>query len=274
METKYPDEPVLINADPVRVDQIVANVLSNAVKYTPEGGHVTLSIEQDGDALIRVTDDGVGIASERINGIFELFAQAENAIGRAQGGMGIGLALVRNLVELHGGTVTAQSDGLGKGSEFVVRLPLAGMDQITEMPVQAKHEPHIGQRRIVIIEDNPDVRDLLGLKLRRLGHAVDAVADGRDGVQKIVDARPDMALIDIGLPGIDGYQVAQQVRSRMGDVVVLVAVSGFGQPEDKRKAIEAGFDDHLTKPADVGDIENILARFPPRNSAPTGQVSM
>jgi two-component system, sensor histidine kinase len=220
---------------------------------------------QNGNAAIRVADDGVGIAPERIGTIFELFAQAENAIGRSQGGMGIGLALVRNLVELHGGDVTAKSDGLGRGSEFVVRLPLATDGQeIPELPPLPA--PHVGQRYIVIVEDNPDVRELLRLKLHRLGHSVDAVSDGRDGVQRILDGHPDMALIDIGLPGIDGYQVARQVRSRMGDGVVLVAVSGFGQPEDKRKAMEAGFDDHLTKPADTGDIENLLSRFPPRNS--------
>jgi CheY-like chemotaxis protein len=267
IEIRSPKEPLFADADPLRAEQIVSNILMNAVKYTPEGGHVIVALEeQNGNAAIRVADDGVGIAPERIGTIFELFAQAENAIGRAQGGMGIGLALVRNLVELHGGDVTAKSDGLGKGSEFVVRLPLAtDGHEFPEEPVLPL-PPHVGQRYIVIVEDNPDVRELLRLKLRRLGHSVDAVSDGRDGVQRILDGRPDMALIDIGLPGIDGYQVARQVRSRMGDDVVLVAVSGFGLPEDKRKAIEAGFDDHLTKPADTGDIENLLSRFPPRNS--------
>jgi len=276
IEVRSPNEPLLADADPLRAEQIVSNILTNAVKYTPDGGHVIVALEEiDGNAVIRVADDGVGIAPERIGTIFELFAQAENAIGRAQGGMGIGLALVRNLVELHGGNVIAQSDGLGKGSAFVVILPLASADQeIPEAPATPKYAEHVGQRRIVIVEDNPDVRELLRLKLHRLGHSVDAVSDGRDGVQKIVDGRPDMALIDIGLPGIDGYQVARQVRSRMGGDVVLVAVSGFGQPEDKRKAMEAGFDDHLTKPADVGDIENLLARFPPRNSNSADRVAM
>lgn len=273
IEVRSGDEPVIADADPMRAEQIVSNVLTNAVKYTPDGGHVIVALERESDsAAIRVADDGVGIDPERIGTIFELFAQAENAIGRAQGGMGIGLALVRNLVELHGGSVSARSDGLGKGSEFVVKLPLATEQQLAEPQEQPILIPHVGKRRIVIVEDNADVRELLGLKLRRLGHDVDGVSDGRDGVTKIVEAQPDMALIDIGLPGIDGYQVAQQVRSRMGDGVVLVAVSGFGQPEDKRKAIEAGFDDHLTKPADVNDIEGILARFPPRNRINSGQA--
>jgi len=275
VEVKSVAEPLIADADPMRAEQIISNVLTNAVKYTPDGGHVIVALRREGDsAAIRVADDGVGIDPERIGTIFELFAQAENAIGRAQGGMGIGLALVRNLVELHGGSVSARSDGLGKGSEFVVSLPLATEQQIAEPKEEAIPIPHVGKRRIVIVEDNADVRELLGLKLRRLGHDVDGVSDGRDGVTKIVEAQPDMALIDIGLPGIDGYQVAQQVRSRMGDGVVLVAVSGFGQPEDKRKALDAGFDDHLTKPADVNDIESLLARFPPRNRFHSGQVLM
>jgi CheY-like chemotaxis protein len=275
IEVRTSDDPVFADADPLRAEQIISNLLTNAVKYTPDGGHVVVALEKEGDsAAIRVADDGVGIAPERIGIIFELFAQAENAIGRAQGGMGIGLALVRNLVELHGGSVSARSDGLGRGSEFVVKLPLATAQQIAEPREAPRPAPHTGKRKIVIVEDNADVRELLRLKLRRLGHEVAGVSDGRDGVTTIVESKPDMALIDIGLPGIDGYQVARQVRSRMGDRVVLVAVSGFGQPEDKRKAIEAGFDEHLTKPADVNDIENILERFPPRNTVRPGQVMM
>jgi signal transduction histidine kinase/ActR/RegA family two-component response regulator len=260
-------ERLPVDVDPVRADQIITNVLTNAIKYTPEGGHVVVNVTREGgEAVVRVKDDGVGIAPDRIGTIFELFAQAENAIGRAQGGMGIGLALVRNLLQLHGGSIEAKSDGIGKGSEFTVRFPIA------EPAAAEKHEPRIavvassdGQpRRIVIVEDNADVRELLRLKLKRLGHAVDAVADGIAGVTAIVDAKPDLALVDIGLPGIDGYEVASQVRATLGKDVVLVAVSGFGQPEDKRKALEAGFDEHITKPADVTDIENLLARLPPR----------
>ena len=258
--------------DPVRAEQIVSNVLTNAVKYTPEGGHVAVTVENDGtDAIIRISDDGVGIAPERIGTIFELFAQAENAIGRAQGGMGIGLALVRNLVELHGGSVAARSDGIGKGSEFVVRLPLAVSAEHSlreaDAPAAAAASPQAEQRSIIIVEDNADVRELLRLRLRKLGHSVEAANDGPDGVKRIVESRPDLALVDIGLPGFDGYEVAARVRSELGDGVVLVAVSGFGQPEDKRKAFDAGFDEHLTKPADVRDIEDLLSRFPRRNSA-------
>jgi signal transduction histidine kinase/ActR/RegA family two-component response regulator len=267
---RTPENRLIVEADPVRVDQIVTNILTNAIKYTPEGGHVTLDLsDDDGQATIRVTDDGVGVAPERIGGIFELFAQAENAIGRAQGGMGIGLALVRNLAELHDGSVAARSDGVGKGSEFVVRLPLAAYDeQQGSAPVAAPkaREAHVHvTRRIAIVEDNKDVRDLLRLKLSRLGHTVLDARDGLEGLRVVLSERPDLALVDLGLPGIDGFQLAKEVREQLGDGVILVAVSGFGQPEDKRRAIEAGFDEHLTKPADVHDIENLLMRLPPRN---------
>lgn len=274
-----PPEPLLIDADAVRIEQIVSNVLTNAVKYTPDGGHVSIALARDGgSALIRVKDDGVGIAAERIGAIFELFAQAENAIGRAQGGMGIGLALVRNLVQLHGGTIEAHSDGVGRGSEFVIRLPLA---PVVEAPARrpleaaakraAKAAPSV-PRRIVIVEDNSDVRDLLRLRLRRLGHHVEAAGDGHEGLRVLLTEKPDLALVDLGLPGIDGFAVAREVRQQLGDGIVLVAVSGFGQPEDKRRALAAGFDEHITKPADIQDIEGVLHRFPPRNTADSEPV--
>jgi signal transduction histidine kinase/ActR/RegA family two-component response regulator len=264
VDLRLAGDPLYINADPVRVDQIINNVVMNAIKYTPENGHVIIELERENDtAIIRIDDDGVGIAAERISTIFELFAQAENAIGRSQGGMGIGLALVRNLVELHGGTVEAKSEGVGKGSTFTIRFPLAAAPEQEERRLAPRESEQTSPpRRIVIVEDNTDVRELLRLRLKRLGHDVHAVGDGVAGVETIVESKPHMALIDIGLPRLDGYQVATRVRSQLGRDVVLIAVSGFGQPEDKRKAAEAGFDDHLTKPADVQDIESLLARFP------------
>ncbi len=269
IEVRYCNEPLPVYADPLRAAQILTNVIGNAIKYTPEGGQVIVQIEREGEeALVRVADDGVGIAPDRIGTIFELFAQAENAIGRAQGGMGIGLALVRNLLQLHGGTITAESDGLGKGSEFVVRLPIFHGQSVRASAPAAAVSNDGQPRRIVVVEDNQDVRDLLRLKLRRLGHEVHAVADGLAGVQTILDHKPDLALVDIGLPGLDGYEVAERVRRFIGRDVVLVAVSGFGQPEDKRRAMDAGFDDHITKPADVSDLESLLARLPRRSQSP------
>ena len=267
IEVRYANEPLPVYADPLRAAQILTNVIGNAIKYTPANGHVIVALERDGDqAVVRVADDGVGIAPNRIATIFELFAQAENAIGRAQGGMGIGLALARNLLALHDGTISAESDGLGKGSEFVVRLPIfhGAREPVAPPPAVMSNDGH--PRRIVVVEDNQDVRDLLRLKLHRLGHEVHAVGDGHAGVQTIVEHKPDLALVDIGLPGLDGYEVAARVRESMGKDVVLVAVSGFGQPEDKRKAIDAGFDEHITKPADVTDIENLLSRLPSRRA--------
>jgi signal transduction histidine kinase/ActR/RegA family two-component response regulator len=276
LEVRNCEQPVLADADSVRVDQIVTNILTNAIKYTPEGGHVTLELRREGgDGVIEVRDDGVGIAPDRIGTIFELFTQAENAIGRAQGGMGIGLALVKNLIELHGGHVRAESQGVGKGSTFTVRLPLASeadralSRESTAPPPEAAHAP---TRRIVIVEDNNDVRDLLRLRLSKLGHDVLDARDGVEGLEVVLAEKPDLALVDLGLPGIDGYEVAKGVREKLGDEVILVAVSGFGQPEDKRRALEAGFDEHITKPADVKDIEGILKRFPPRNSVAAGGV--
>jgi len=260
IDLQLADDPLPVSIDPVRGDQIITNVLTNAIKYTPEGGHVVVTVgREDGLAVIRVKDDGVGIAADRISSIFELFAQAENAIGRSQGGMGIGLALVRNLVELHGGSVKANSDGIGKGTEFIIDFPIA--DAATPEPKVASAPVIASPRTIVIVEDNVDVRDLLRLKLKRLGHSVEAVGDGDSGVRIIVEKRPDMALIDIGLPKMDGYQVAASVRSQLGGDIVLVAVSGFGQPEDNKKALDAGFDEHITKPAGVQDIEELLARY-------------
>jgi len=275
LEVRNCERPLLVDADSVRVDQILTNILTNAIKYTPEDGHVVLELRAEkGQGVLEVIDDGVGIAENRIGSIFELFAQAENAIGRSQGGMGIGLALVRNLVELHGGTVSAASDGLGKGSSFTVRLPLASEVARLTAPPQPTVEiaaDNRATRTIVIVEDNKDVRDLLRLRLKRLGHEVVDAPDGEEGLRVVLERKPDLALVDLGLPGIDGFEVAKGVRAELGSDVVLVAVSGFGQPEDKRRALEAGFDEHITKPADVKDIENLLKRFPPRNSqAPSG----
>jgi len=254
-----------VDGDPTRLDQIISNILTNAMKYTPEGGHVQVTLERDAEkdeAVLRVRDTGVGIAPERLNMIFELFGQAENAIGRSQGGMGIGLALVRNLVELHGGNVTASSDGVGKGSEFIVRLPLTHpLPAAPPPPEQRAPAANTNvARRVVVVEDNADVRDLLKLRLKRLGHHVESAPDGETGLATVLKERPDIALIDIGLPDIDGYEVAQRARQALGESIILIALSGFGQPDDKRKAIESGFDQHLTKPVEFRDLQAVLMR--------------
>jgi signal transduction histidine kinase/ActR/RegA family two-component response regulator len=252
--------PVPVEGDPVRLEEIIGNLLTNAVKYTLPGGRADVFVERAHDrARLRVKDTGVGIDPLRIASIFGLFTQAENAIGRSQGGMGIGLSLVRSLVELHGGVVSVTSPGIGQGSEFTVELPLAAAP--AARPVIAVTTPEESARfNVVIVEDNADVRTLLQIKLRRLGHTVEGVHDGEEGIERIVDHSPDLALVDLGLPGIDGYEVANRVRDKIGASVYLVALSGFGQPDDKRRAILAGFDEHVTKPADTKDLEAMLAR--------------
>lgn len=256
-------EPLFVRADELRLEQIVSNLLTNACKYTPEGGTITITTAVRAEtAVLTVADTGVGIAPERIDSIFELFNQAENAIGRSQGGMGIGLNLVRNLVELHGGSVHVQSEGVDRGSVFTVMLPLAEAHPYeTRRSESRTSESHsVVPQRIVIVDDNADIRDLLQIKLRRLGHAVETAADGQTGLQRIVATRPDVAVIDIGMPGIDGYELARRIRQQLGDQVMLIALTGFGQVEDKEKAAAAGFDEHLTKPIRVEVLQTIFSR--------------
>ncbi|HEX2832434.1 MAG TPA: ATP-binding protein [Thermoanaerobaculia bacterium] len=261
----------IVYGDGVRLEQIVNNLLSNAIKYTPPGGDVEVFVEADADEVtLRVRDTGKGISPELLSRIFDLFMQGDVTLDRTEGGMGVGLSLVRKLVDLHRGTVRAYSRGRGDGSEFVVRFPLAlSQQQRLPAPANTHAEAQVNgaKRRILVIEDNSDIRDLLRLKLRQLGHAVDAAEDGTRGLQKLLTAPPEIALVDIGLPGIDGYEIARQVRERVGADIYLVALTGYGQVEDKKKALAAGFDVHLTKPADFSDLQRILSaeerRHPP-----------
>lgn len=262
------EEPLYVHGDPTRLEQIASNLLTNAIKYTPPEGAISISTARDDDSVVlRVRDNGMGIEKARIEQIFGLFTQADHTIGRAQGGMGIGLALVKTLVELHQGSVAATSDGPGHGSEFTVKFPATERTSAERSAGATSREARAATARsIVVVEDNADVRTLLQLKLKRLGHEVEAVGDGETGVDRIAALRPDLALVDIGLPGMDGYTVARSIRQSIGDGVFLVALSGFGQPEDKKRALDAGFNEHLTKPADVTDIEQLLLRIPTRET--------
>ena len=261
----------LVRGDGVRLEQVVNNLLSNAIKYTPPDGEIDAYLERDGDdAVFRVRDSGKGIAPEMLTRIFDMFMQGETTIDRTDGGMGIGLTLVKKLVELHRGNVRAYSRGKGSGSEFVVRLPLVpGQHAATPQPPKNLSAQAQAQqpRRLLVIEDNPDIRDLLRVKLRQLGHDVETAEDGVKGLDKLLAAPPEAALVDIGLPGIDGYEIARRVRERVGPAVYLIALTGYGQAEDKKKALEAGFNVHLTKPADFVDLQNVLGQIPPRASA-------
>jgi signal transduction histidine kinase len=261
--TVHADAPhAVVRGDAVRLEQIVNNLLSNAIKYTPPGGDVHLYVESaDGDAVLRVRDSGKGISPEMLTRIFDMFMQGETTIDRSEGGMGVGLTLVKKLVQLHHGSVRAYSRGPGSGSEFVVRLPLVDA-QVARKTAQPPRREKAPPRRILVIEDNPDIRDLLRIKLRQLGHTVDAAEDGTKGLDKLLASPPEVALVDIGLPGIDGYEIARRVRATLGSDVYLIALTGYGQAEDKTNALAAGFDVHLTKPADFVDLQNVLGQIP------------
>ncbi|MBA3396350.1 MAG: response regulator [Deltaproteobacteria bacterium] len=250
-----------IDADPTRIDQILVNLISNAAKYTRAGGAIEVQAAREGAlAVVRVRDNGLGIAPENLQRVFELFAQVEQSLERSQGGLGLGLKLVKELVEMHGGTVEATSEGLGKGSEFVVRLPAIEARAVVE-PAARSTAKHRGKpRHILVVDDNIDNRETMEIMLTMLGHRVDVAEDGEQAVDKALQARYDIAFVDIGLPKLDGYQVAETIRRRReGAGIVLIALSGYGQPEDKRKAIDAGFDQHLTKPVKSANITQILA---------------
>ena len=258
LTTRLSAEPLPVHGDAVRLEQIITNLLINAVKYTPSGGLVEVTAYPEGsDLVVRVRDDGVGIAPDILPQIFELFAQADATLDRAQGGMGIGLTLVRGLVELHGGRITATSDGPGRGAEFAVRLP---RDTSVQAPAaRVEVQAITAGRRVLIVEDNADARETLCSLLSLWGHKVEVAENGLIGVSKALEMHPEVALVDVGLPGLNGYEVARQVRASLGEEPLLVALSGYGQPEDRRLALEAGFDLHMVKPISPPELKRLLA---------------
>jgi signal transduction histidine kinase len=259
LSVEHCPEPLPVMGDPVRLTQVVANLLNNAARYTERGGKLRLSCGVDGnDALIRVADNGRGIPSDMLERIFDMFVQEKEGGG---GGLGLGLTLVKSLVELHGGKVRAFSDGPGRGAEFVVRLPLAAVDLAALSPAEEDDEEDDagGPLRVVVVEDQTDVREAMRALLAGWGHRVEEAPDGDTGIRRILDLRPDVALIDIAMPGIDGYAVARHIRARLGDASPrLVALTGFGRQEDRERALHAGFDFHLTKPAVPKDLRRAL----------------
>ena len=263
LTVRLPTQPVWLHADAARLEQVVVNLLTNAAKYTEDGGAIELSVQQDGlDAVLRVQDTGIGIAPDLLPHIFDLFTQAERSLDRSQGGLGIGLCLVQRLTELHGGTVTAHSVQ-GQGSEFVVRLPsmLAGeappapLVPLVSAPVGTLKRPC----RVLVVDDNLDAADTLKMLLEFCGYEVRMVHDGLSAVDVALAWRPDAVLLDIGLPGLSGYEVARRIRlqAALGGMV-LIALTGYSQETDRQFSREAGFDHHLAKPAKFDVLENIL----------------
>ncbi len=251
-----PEEPIRLEADPTRLEQILTNLLDNAAKYTPAKGQIAvMASREENDVVLRVRDTGLGISPEMLPRVFDLFAQADPSLAHSQGGLGIGLTLVQKLTELHGGTVTVHSEGLGRGTEVVVRLPLGTPSQMPGAPVTERRSR---SRHVLVIEDNPDAREMLRTTLEVDGHRVEVAEDGPQGVAMARSSRPDVVLVDIGLPGLNGYEVAKQVRALFGRQVRLIAVTGYGRPEDRRRTEEAGFDTHLTKPVSSERIAEAL----------------
>jgi PAS domain S-box-containing protein len=256
----FPSSPVYVEADPTRLEQIVVNILNNAAKYTPPKGRITVNVAQeDSQGVLRIRDTGVGISPEMLPRIFDLFAQGDQSLAHTSGGLGIGLTLVHRLVELHGGRVSVHSDGAGQGSEFTIRLPLSNPAGSAARGIVA--EPHrCPAYTVLIIEDNADARESLRSFLTQEGHRVDTAADGLSGLARAETSCPDVALVDIGLPVMDGYEVARRIRTRDAKMI-LIAITGYGQAEDRQRALEAGFDAHLTKPVAPDHLLDTLARL-------------
>jgi PAS domain S-box-containing protein len=263
-----PETPVMLHADPTRVTQMVLNLLNNAAKYTPRGGRLWLAASVRGpEAVVAVRDSGIGISAEQLPGVFEMFSQVASALERAEGGLGIGLALVKGLAALHGGRIEAHSEGAGLGSEFTLYLPLAGETEgsvaVDEVIATAEPSPAAtGVLRIAVVDDNEDSADSLAMLLEMQGHEVRVANDGLGAVTLLSDFRPHAVLLDIGLPGIDGFEVARRVRAQpWGQGMLLIALTGWGQQQDKDATAQAGFDHHLVKPVDPDDLAPMLGRL-------------
>ena len=264
LTVRVPETGLLIEADEPRLAQVIGNILNNAAKYTPERGRIEVTAARDdGHVVLRVRDSGIGMKQEVLKSVFDLFMQEERGLDRARGGLGVGLAIAKGLVELHGGTVAARSDGEGRGSEFVIRLPLAGTEapaaeSVRDAPAEARGHG----RRILVVDDNRDGAELLEEVFRALGHVTRLAYDGEHALQLARDFRPQIAFLDIGLPTMDGYQLARGLRAVPGlDRMRLVAVTGFGQDADRGRARDAGFDEHLVKPVEIEQIRELLHRL-------------
>jgi CheY-like chemotaxis protein/two-component sensor histidine kinase len=259
-----PAAPVYLDADLTRLAQVFWNLLNNSAKYTDPGGRIELSAAcAAGEVVVTVRDNGIGIAAESLPRLFTIFSQVEHSLERAQGGLGIGLALVKGLVEMHGGSVAAHSAGVGRGSEFVVRLPLAlGEPEGTVAPAPPAGAAGAGhaRRRILVVDDNRDGAATLAMMLSLLGHDTRTAHDGLEALDVAAAFRPEVVLLDIGMPKLNGYDAARRLRQEpWGRDVVLVACTGWGQEEDRQRSREAGFDVHLVKPVAFADLEKLLA---------------
>jgi chemotaxis response regulator CheB len=267
LDVSLPDEPIYLAADPSRLEQVFCNLLNNAAKYTDSGGRIQIvTAPDDGFVSVKVSDTGVGIEPELLHRVFDLFTQADRSIDRSQGGLGIGLSLVKNLVNLHSGTVDAFSEGAGKGCTFVVRLPRVE-SETRDDSTAARSGDQNGEKKnsknVLVVDDNRDAALTLSMLLNAAGHEVDVAYSGRDALAMAADRRPDIVLLDIGLPQMDGYEVARRLRQdlKLTDIMI-VAVTGYGQEEDRRRSAEAGFDLHYIKPINPRDLDELIKKVP------------
>jgi CheY-like chemotaxis protein len=259
-------DPIYLDADPIRLAQVLSNLLNNAARYTEAGGHIWVAARQQGDDVeITVRDTGVGIPADALPWIFDMFAQVDESLERSQSGLGIGLTLVKRLVEMHGGTVEARSEGSGQGAVFTVRLPRATEPARRPQPIEIEPRlPYSVARRILVADDNRDAAESMGMLLRLMGNEVRTVHDGIKAVEEAATFRPDVILLDIGMPRLNGYDAARLIREqRWSTGTMIVALTGWGQDEDKRRAAEAGFDRHFTKPLDPAELQKLISEFRP-----------
>ena len=262
LDVILPSDDPIVDADVTRIAQVVANLLNNAAKYTPSGGRIGLSVrEEAGMAVIAVTDSGVGIPADALGSVFDMFKQVDRHMGRAQGGLGIGLSLVRRLVEMHGGTVTAASRGSGQGSTFEVRLPLLARGA-TQEPAPAAQAEAAGAAglRVLVVDDNVDAALTLAMIMEASGHVTQVAHDGAAALAAAARFAPQVAFLDIGMPGMDGYDTARAMRRITGlEGITLIALTGWGTESDRLRSSDAGFDHHLTKPAQLAAVQDLLA---------------
>ncbi|HSK71038.1 MAG TPA: ATP-binding protein, partial [Pyrinomonadaceae bacterium] len=258
-----PEEPIFIEGDFTRLSQIFTNILANAAKYTKPGGKIYVNARmENGNAVVRVKDTGLGIPKEMLPHIFDMFMQVQYSDRRSQGGLGIGLSLVKRLVEMHGGTVYALSEGADKGSEFIVTLPAAERQTPSKKEAKSAEKepadsPSVKPKRILVVDDNADAAQVLCFALQLEGHDVSVAYDGKSAIKAAEEFQPQICLLDIGLPDIDGFKVARQIREKMSETL-LVAITGWGQEEDRRRSQKAGFDYHLVKPVAIEDIIELM----------------